>query len=106
MNDSSAAFAVLLGMSLRLVVPILITVIIVLALTRLDRRWQTEARATQAKVAKPECWKLRGCPASSRNQCRAYKSDLACWQVFRLHNGYLDEKCLDCAVLRSAPAPA
>ena len=43
MNDTSAALAVLIGLGVRLAVPILITVLAVVALARLDRHWQSEA---------------------------------------------------------------
>jgi len=103
MNDTTAALAVLAGLALRLMVPILITVLVVLVLTGMDRRWQSQAGAIRPKVRKPECWKTQKCAASDRRDCPAYRSALACWQVFRLNNGYLDEKCLACPVLANAP---
>jgi hypothetical protein len=106
MNDSSAALAVLTGLAVRLMIPILVTGFIVLVLARLDRRWQTEGSAAPLRVKKPECWKTQHCPAPARKDCPAYASDLPCWQVFRLGSGYLNEKCLACPVLIAAPVPA
>ena len=105
MNDSSAALAVLTGLAVRLLIPILITGFVVIALGRLDKRWQGEGSVNRLRVEKPECWKAQRCSPSSRKDCPAYKSSLPCWQVFRLNNGYLDEKCLMCPVLVKAPVP-
>lgn len=106
MNDTSAALAVLVGLAFRILIPVLITVVIVLALTRLDRRWQSEGNLGPVKVRKPECWKTQRCSASQRKDCLGFKSDLPCWQAFRHSDGYLDQKCLGCPVLATAPIPA
>ncbi len=105
MNNTTAALAVLVGLGLRLAVPILVTVLLVMTLARLDRHWKTEADPRTLAVRKPECWKTRDCSAASRKDCAGYKSVLPCWQVFRRSNGYLDEKCLGCPVLVAAPVP-
>jgi len=105
MNDTSAAFAVLTGLALRLLIPILVTGFIVVALSRLDKRWRGEGTTNRLKVEKPQCWKTQRCSPSGRKDCLAYKSAQPCWQVFRLSNGYLDEKCLLCPVLAKTPAP-
>ena len=106
MNDSAAALAVLIGLALRLAVPILLTVLVVLVLARLDRRWQVEAEHAPLKVEKPHCWNTKGCSPAQRKACRGYSSALPCWQAFRLPSGYLDQKCLGCPVLIQAPLPA
>jgi len=67
---------VLSGLLLRLVLPVLATALAVLALRRLSRRWQAG---------------------------RGDETDMLCWQVHRLPNGYLKEECLDCDVFISAP---
>lgn len=105
MNDSTAALAVLTGLALRLLIPILITGLIVVGLSRLDKRWQTEALPSPLQIEKPQCWKTNGCSTYKRRNCPGYKSDLPCWQVFRRSNGYLSQKCLDCRVLVAAPVP-
>jgi len=106
MNSTAAALAVLIGLAVRLAVPILITVLVVFALGRLDRHWRTEAENMPLKVEKPRCWKTQGCTAAQRKACAGFLSPLPCWQVFRLPSGYLDEKCLGCPVLLQAPLPA
>ncbi len=105
MNNTTAVLALLVGLGLRLAVPILVTVLVIMALARLDRHWQTEADLMTLAVQKPECWKMRNCSAGSRRDCAGYKSAFPCWQVFRHSNGYLDEKCLGCPVLVAAPVP-
>jgi hypothetical protein len=75
----SAVPVLLTGLFVRLVLPLLITVLVVLALRALDQRWQMEA-------------------GKNRNQ-----DDLPCWQKNRLSNGYLKEECLDCDEFLSAP---
>jgi hypothetical protein len=106
MNDSTAALAVLAGLALRLAVPMLLTALVVLALSRLDRHWQSEGERAPLKVEKPRCWETQGCSPAQRKICPGYKSALPCWQVFRLPSGYLEEKCLACPVLLQAPLPA
>ena len=106
MNGSSAALAILLGLALRLAVPILLTVLVVLLLSRLDKRWQIEAERGTTIVEKPRCWKAKGCSPAQRKACQGYASPLPCWQAFRLPNGYLAQKCLGCPVLVQAPVPA
>ncbi len=106
MNPHSAALAVALGLLVRLAIPILVTVLVIAFLRRLDAAWQQEARYAPLKVEKPECWTTRECNPAQREVCPAARSPLPCWQVFRLPNGYLSEKCLTCDVLARAPLPA
>jgi hypothetical protein len=105
MYDSTAALAVLLGLSLRLAVPVLITVVVVIALRRVDRSWQSEAQRPAVKVGKPRCWSMQDCKPADRKQCAGFNSPLPCWQVFRQSSGYLQERCLDCPVFKQAPVP-
>ena len=100
--------AVLSGLLVRLAIPIFITVLAVSFLRKLDERWQKQAEieTPEAKVPKPECWKVRDCPPPARGACPGFLSPLPCWQVYRLPNGYLREECLTCEVFRAAPAPA
>ncbi len=106
MNPHSAALAVVVGLLLRLALPILVTALVIVLLRRLDAHWQSEARYVPVKIAKPECWKIQDCVPAERKLCPAPKSSLPCWQVFRLPNGYLREKCLTCEVLARAPLPS
>lgn len=106
MNDTSAALAVLIGLAIRLAIPVGLTILVVLVLARLDRHWQSEAGPAATGVRKPECWKTQRCAPEKREACAGYQSPLPCWQVFRRSNGYLDPRCLGCPVLVAAPVPS
>lgn len=106
MDSSTAALAILVGLIVRWGIPLLVTSLVVLALRRLDARWQAEADSSPLKVEKPRCWQTQGCSPTKRKACAGYKSPLPCWQVFRLPSGYLNEKCLGCRVFAQAPLPA
>jgi hypothetical protein len=96
---------VVAGLLLRLAVPILGTGLLVFTLRKLDERWQAEAKLYPPLVDKPECWKVKGCTSQQTGSCKAYESNLPCWQVHRLPNGYLKEECLSCQVFTEAPIP-
>ncbi len=98
-------FISLIGLLLRLAIPIAATLFVVYILRRLDKRWQAEAELQPVGVEKPECWKVKGCPPEQVENCAAAKSPLPCWQVKRLPNGYLNEDCLSCPVFIEAPVP-
>lgn len=93
------------GLLLRLAVPILGTILLVFFLRKLDKRWQVEAELHPQVMEKPECWKTQGCSSQQIENCEAHKSELPCWQVYRLPNGYLHEECLSCQVFTEAPIP-
>jgi hypothetical protein len=94
------------GIFLRLIVPLLITALIVLALSRLDAHWQAEAEKERQVLVKDDmpCWKEQGL-SMEEIKLRAEKDDQPCWQSHRLSNGYLQEACLDCEVFLDAPVP-
>ena len=96
---------IILGLLVRLAIPILGTVLLVYFLRKLDRRWQVEAELHQQILGQPECWKIKGCTPHQTENCEAAKSELPCWQVNRLPNGYLNEQCLSCEVFTEAPVP-
>jgi hypothetical protein len=90
---------------LRLAIPILGTLLLVFFLRKLDKRWQAEAELHPQMMDKAECWKIRGCTPQQTENCAVYQSNLPCWQVNRLPNGYLHEECLSCEVFTEAPIP-
>lgn len=106
MDTINSLLAVLLGLILRLAIPIAVTAALIYLLRRLDARWQSEAQAIPTEVEKPKCWEINNCPPEQIKNCIAAKSPLPCWQVYRDENGHLLEKCLDCKVFRDAPVPA
>ncbi len=93
------------GVLVRLALPIALTLVLVYFLRKLDERWQAEANHLSSLIQKPECWKIKGCSEEQREDCAAFNSPLPCWQVFRLPNGYLAEKCISCKVFIDAPIP-
>ena len=96
---------IIVGLLLRLAIPILGTVLMVYFLRKLDERWQAEAELHQQGMEKTECWKIKGCPPQQTENCEAYQSELPCWQVNRLPNGYMRDECLSCQVFTEAPIP-
>jgi hypothetical protein len=108
MDTITSLFAVLAGFLLRLVIPIVITMVAIYFLRRLDARWQAEAEAEALLpvVEKPHCWETKNCTPEMRATCPGYSSQAPCWQARRNENGYLQEQCLGCDVFRKAPVPA
>ena len=96
----------LVGLLLRLAIPIAATLLVIYILRKLDQRWQAEAELQPVTIEKLECWKTKDCSPDQMENCPAPKSSLPCWQVKRLPNGYLNEDCLSCPVFVEAPTPA
>ena len=105
MESWTAFLALVVGLMLRLVIPIGITCVVIYFLRKLDDRWQAEASQQAAAVSKPECWKIKECPPEQRDYCIGFSSPLPCWQAFRKPNGHLKEECLSCKVFRDARVP-
>jgi hypothetical protein len=105
MEAITSLMTLLVGLLVRLAIPIVGTVILIYFLRKLDAHWQAEAQLPQIPVQKAECWKIKGCSPAQRQSCRAASSSLPCWQVFREPNGYLQETCLSCDVFVHAPVP-
>ena len=107
MNDSYSLVAILIGLFLRLVLPVGVTILAIYFLRKLDSYWQKEAEheLLQPAAEKVQCWDLKDCPIEKRKTCPAPASPQPCWQVNRLSNGYLREECFSCKIFRNAPAP-
>lgn len=98
----------ILGILVRLVIPIGVTGLLVWFFRKLDQRWQAEAGISQevAVPKNPGCWDINNCPAELRAECRAFAHpDKPCWLVLRNTDGLMQEKCLGCDVFREAPVP-
>ncbi|MFN8412143.1 MAG: hypothetical protein U0Z26_07130 [Anaerolineales bacterium] len=102
----NTTFVMLLGLFVRLFVPLSVTAVVVYFLRKLDIRWQAEAEKERKALVKDDqpCWKEQGLSVDEM-AARSAQSNQACWQTHRLSNGYLREACFDCEVFRSAPAP-
>ena len=97
----------LLGLLLRLGIPILVTAGLLVLLHRLDRRWQKEALTLPVVPAGRPCWEIKGCSDEEKKDCPAVaQPKTPCWQVFRSKDGVMKEACLGCDVFRRAPVPA
>lgn len=105
--DTNAILTLILGLVVRLGIPLLATMLIVYGLRKLDMRWQKEAETERNLLIRDEepCWKEQGLTLEEI-KARAEASGKPCWQIHRLSNGYLREACLDCEVFINAPAPA
>ena len=103
----------LIGLGIRLGLPLALTALAAWLLLRLDQRWQEQARARHAKLAvgaarhSVRCWEENDCPAEKCASCPAYaRQNVPCWQAFRESTGRMPEQCLGCSVFRNAPVPA
>lgn len=105
MNDINSLLAVVIGLAVRLAIPILFTALAVAFLRKLDARWQAEGENVPSDVEAPKCWEVKNCTPEEQAECEAAHSNMPCWQVKRLPNGYLREECLDCEVFYKAPTP-
>jgi len=97
----------LLGLGLRIGIPIGITVLVFVLLRQLDKRWQKDAMSVPvvATGGKP-CWELKGCSEDNKKKCpAAAQPAIPCWQIFRSRDGVLGENCIGCDVFRQAPVP-
>lgn len=108
--DATLLLPVVIGLFIRLVIPIVLTIFVVYGLRKLDERWKREAAGEKIPVAQARnigCWEINNCPAENRSRCTAYANpDKPCWQVFRQADGHLQERCLLCQVFRRSPVPA
>ena len=105
MNFESV-LALLIGLSIRLLLPLGLTGLVVFWLHKLDIRWQKEAEKEHDLLIKDgdPCWKEQGLSVDEI-RALATASGKPCWQIHRLSNGYLREACLDCEVFLKAPIP-
>ena len=103
MNEFAQGLSLLLGLVLRLAIPLGLTALAASLVYRLDQRWQREAdrKRSQAILSIPletrmACWNLMDCEGGKRGTCAAFKNpDKACWENFA-KEGVLAKKCLDC----------
>jgi hypothetical protein len=104
--DGMAILSSVLGIAIRLVLPLAVTLLVAYGLRRLDQRWQEEAAARQTgPMSFIRCWVLNDCPDEKRANCPVFQEkNLPCWQVFRDEAGRLPSQCLGCEVFRRAPA--
>lgn len=103
----------LLGVLVRLVLPLTVTALFVWLLRTLDAHWQADAREARRRAIAPAtatprvpCWVINNCSAERRAVCPIYgNAEVICWQYFRDGQGSLRDDCLSCDVFRNAPMP-
>jgi hypothetical protein len=110
METISPALIALIGILLRIGVPILLTVLVAYFLRRLDTRWQEEAQKQMANsprlIPANPCWEVNHCSPEKKYHCKAFiNPEVPCWQQYRSTDGLVRESCLSCSVFRNAPAP-
>jgi hypothetical protein len=105
MNTTYSVLVILIGLVLRLALPVAITILAVLFLRKLDNRWQAEAEDEEPKPDPEQSWDIQDCPIEQGKVTPARFSVFPCWQMNRLSNGYLNEQCLTCKVFHNAPVP-
>jgi hypothetical protein len=96
-----------IGLLLRLGIPLGLMSVMVWVVHSLDQHWQSNRRSkTQVMASNPGCWKIFGCPEEKSQQCLARKNkDVPCWHLFRDENGQLQQRCLACKIFRDAKVP-
>jgi hypothetical protein len=108
--DATTLLILITGLLIRLVIPILLTMVVVYGLRKLDDHWKREAAGELVPAVQARnigCWDINKCSAEKLSSCAAYANkDKPCWQVFRQEDGHLQERCLFCEVFRRSPIPA
>ncbi len=100
-------FFVVVGVALRLGIPVVLTIAVTWWLRRLDAQWQREARRPPEPSAPPVALggDLDSCPFASRApRAAADQPDTPCWEAIRSETGDLQPACLNCPVFRNALA--
>jgi len=96
----------LLGILLRIGVPLIITGLLLVWLHNLDKHWQKEVLTLPVVPTGKPCWEIKDCPEQTSRNCPAFADPTTpCWQVFRTKDGVMKETCLGCSVFRQAPIP-
>lgn len=113
MDPLSPVIVFLLGVMLRIGLPLAATALIIWLLQGLDAHWQADAREARQRALAPAtatprvpCWVIKNCSPEQRAACPIYgHAEVLCWQYFRDEQGHLREACLVCQVFRTAPTP-
>jgi hypothetical protein len=103
MNEFTLTMSMVLGVLLRIGIPVGLTFLLANFLRGLDAKWRNEASQAQPGEAvlremwlSNPCWDEMNCEDSQCEKCPAYQQrEKPCWEVF-LHNGRLNSKCQEC----------
>ena len=110
MNALYTTITLILGLLLRIAIPLGVTALLVWLLRKLDTHWQTESKRNVLPglsiVKNPGCWKVHNCSEEKRAGCNAYSHpETPCWQIHRESSGQLQDSCLGCQVFKEALVP-
>jgi len=103
MDEFLVTMSMVLGVLLRIGIPIGLTFLLASYLRRLDAKWREEARQVQPGEAllremwlNNPCWAETDCVGEQRENCAAYhQKEVPCWEVYQ-KNGSLNRKCQEC----------
>jgi len=92
------------GLLIRIGLPVTVSLGILYALKKLDKKWQKEQLSLPVIASGYEaCWKVKNCPEDQRKACPAFQNpEVPCWQTFKATTGLLKDTCLDCGVFRNS----
>lgn len=109
MDPLATVIDMVLGLALRLGLPLIVTAGAIWLLRRVDAGWQREAEQARTQAppaAGPPCWEQRHCPPERVVVCAAYlDQSRPCWQTLRDPQGNLQQRCLACQLFQQAVAP-
>lgn len=99
--------SIVLGLLIRIGIPLIITLILIWVVRSLDQRWRDDGAGVVVRAKNTGCWNIKGCAEKDRAKCSAHANqDIPCWQHFRRDDGTLRSGCIGCDVFRQAPVPA
>jgi hypothetical protein len=112
MDEFLVTLYMVLGILLRIGIPLGATFLLAHFLRRLDAKWREEARQVQPGESilldvwlNNPCWEELGCVEEQREICTAYQqTEKSCWEVFR-ENGRLKIKCQECEYRKALLIP-
>jgi hypothetical protein len=94
---------IMMGMLLRITLPIILTLGAGWVLKRLDDHWRKNSlsqrlslRGLNGPIENLNCWDVFDCSTERRSNCRAYNNpDIPCWEAVS-SGGQLQEVCRSC----------
>jgi hypothetical protein len=101
---------VVVGVVLRVILPLGVTLVVAWILKRFDDQWRSESLADSLRMAGSietlHCWDFAGCRPEVRSSCRAFNNqDQPCWEMMR-SRGQLQEACKACPFRKQKLAAA
>ena len=103
MGELEGILSLIIGLVIRIGLPVTLTIGILYVLKKLDKRWQkTQIALPVIASSYKSCWKVKNCPEEKRKECPAFQNpEVPCWQTFRANTGLLKENCLGCVVFQN-----